>query len=472
MRRPAHRRGVGNRLRRWLAVGVGLVIAVAAITLAVLGSLSHTSRSDVQLASGSPVPGSPGTRTGAQRTGPPGSAVGSGRTRVAASDPAVNALKAVLVKQLRVAGPQSGADVYDLSAGEELYALHDQVKRPPASVEKLYTTVALMRVLGPGARLHTDVLGTGRLAGGVWRGDLYLRGGGDPTFGESGFQRLYEHGYGPTAAQLVSQLLHKGIHRVTGRIYADESLFDRRRGGLITNYAPDTPDFGGQLSALTYDHGSDTTKLSPAQFAVKQMALIMRGSGIEVHWDKRTAKTPYRAKLLASVSSPPLSVMTRLMDVPSDDLFAEMFTKQLGVLFGGGGTIAAGARVISDTIASSYDLHPKILDGSGLSRDDRSSPLEIVDLLRGVWRTGVGGELAASLATVGLEGTVANIGVKTAAQGRCVAKTGTLDYVTNLAGYCHARGGHMLAFALMVDGPANWEAVALESKMIAAIARY
>ena len=60
----------------------------------------------------------------------------------------------------------------------------------------------------------------------------------------------------------------------------------------------------------------------------------------------RTARTCWRA-----VASPPLAAMTRLMDVPSDDLFAELFTKQLGVLFGRGGTIAAGARVIADTIA-------------------------------------------------------------------------------------------------------------------------
>jgi D-alanyl-D-alanine carboxypeptidase/D-alanyl-D-alanine-endopeptidase (penicillin-binding protein 4) len=447
------------------------VIAVAAITLAVLGSFSHTSRTDVQLASGSPVPRSPQTRTRPRSTRPPAGTPGSDRTRVA-SRPAVDSLHAALLKQFRIAGPNSGAAVYDLSAGEQLYALRDQVKRAPASVEKLFTTVALLRVMGPGARLHTDVLGDGRLSHGVWHGNLYLRGGGDPTFGESGFQRLYEHGYGPTAAQLVSQLRRKGIRRVTGRLYADESLFDRRRGGLITHYAPDTPDFGGQLSALTYDHGSGTNRLLPAQFAVKQVALTMRGSGVQVRWDKHTAVTPDRAHVLASVSSPPLSVMTRLMDVPSDDLFAEMFTKQLGVLFGGAGTISAGARVIADTIASSYDLHPRILDGSGLSRDDRSSPLEIVDLLRAVWRTAVGGELAASMATVGVEGTVKGIGTKTAAQGRCIAKTGTLDYVTNLAGYCRARGGHTLAFALMIDGPANWEAVALESKMIAAIARY
>ncbi len=101
-----------------------------------------------------------------------------------------------------------------------------------------------------------------------------------------------------------------------------------------------------------------------------------------------------------------MSVMTRLMDVPSDDLFAELFAKQLGVLFGTGGTISSGARVIRETIAASYGLHPTILDGSGLSRNDRTSPVEIVDLLRELWHTPVGNELSASLPIVGEQGTV------------------------------------------------------------------
>ncbi len=167
-----------------------------------------------------------------------------------------------------------------------------------------------------------------------------------------------------------------------------------------------------------------------------------------------------------------MSVMTRLMDVPSDDLFADLFTKQLGVLFGSGGTLSAGAHVISSTIASSYALHPTILDGSGLSRDDRTSPLEIVDLLREVWHTTVGDELAASLPTVGVNGTVQNVGLKTAAVRHCIAKTGTLNFVTNLAGYCQSRSGHTLAFGMFIDGPPNWTAITLESRMIGAIARY
>jgi D-alanyl-D-alanine carboxypeptidase/D-alanyl-D-alanine-endopeptidase (penicillin-binding protein 4) len=455
-------------------VGAGLVIAVAAITLAVLGSLSHTSKRDVQLASGSPVPESPAAKGGHSTTNatPPSSRHRSTTEPSAAATPALIKLRRALDKQLSHAGPADGALVYDLGSGKQLYAVHAGRGRPPASVEKLYTTVALMDVLGPGTRLHTDVLGTGKLRHGVWHGNLYLRGGGDPTFGEPTFTKTWYQGYGPTSVQLAAKLRGKGIRHVTGKVYADESMFDRRRGGLITNYAPDTPDFGGQLSALVYDHGSDTNKLSPAQFTVKQVVLTMRGAGIEARFAKRTRITPDRARVIATVASPPMSVMTRLMDVPSDDLFAELFTKQLGVLFGGGGSISDGAAVISHTITANYGLHPRILDGSGLSRNDRSSPVEVVDLLRDVWHTPVGGELAASLPRVGLEGTVRSIAPRSAARGRCIAKTGTLDGVTNLAGYCRSRGRHELAFALMIDGPPNWVALALESNMIAAIARY
>ncbi len=392
----------------------------------------------------------------------------SGLASAAGRVPADPRLAAVLGQTLAGAGPQSGAVVYDLGAQQTLFARRAGVMRPPASVEKLYTTVALLRVLGPSARLHTAVLGRGRQRGAVWHGDLFLRGGGDPTFGDAGFDR----GVGATVQTLVAQIAARGIHRVTGHVYGDESLFDARRGGLLTHYAMDTPDFGGQLSALDFNHGSALRRLEPARFAVKQFVLDLGAAGVRASGASKLTVAPPGAASLASVSSPPLSAMTRLMDVPSDDLFAELFTKQLGVLFGSGGTIAGGAQVIRGTISAAFGLHPVILDGSGLSRDDRSSPAEIVDLLRDVWRTPVGRGLAASLPTVGVEGTVQYIGLKTAARGRCIAKTGTLDGVTNLAGYCRTRAGRDVAFALMVDGPSNATAIPLESRMIGAIARY
>ncbi len=383
--------------------------------------------------------------------------------------------------------------MFDLTGGEPLFGLHATVKRPPASVEKLFTTIAVLEDLGARARLHTTVLGTGYLDdGGVWHGNLYLRGGGDPTFGDGTFNRIWEGGYGPTAAQLADQLIRDGIHRVTGKVIGDTSLFDALRGPPSSKFEADIPDLGGQLSALTYDHGATLpaavarggagtgTKaahrpapaLTPGALAARELALTLTALHVSATWSTRTRTTPRHARRLATVSSPPMSVVLRLMDVPSDDFFAEMLTKQLGARIVGRGTTAAGALAIASAIRSGYHVHPRIVDGSGLSRDDRASPAEVVELLRDAHGTPTGNTLAASLPTVGVNGTVRTIAAGTAAAGRCVAKTGTLDGVTNLAGYCRSRGRQLLAFALFLDGPPNWIALTLIGRMVAAIAKY
>ena len=410
---------------------------------------------------GSPVPR---TTSSARTTASP--------PRPPAISPALARMRASLASALNKAGPDSGALVYDLTAKQTLFSVRAGVGRPPASVEKLYTTVALLSELGPNATLTTTVLGAGHLGpGGVWHGDLYAHGGGDPTLGDGAFNHDWEQGYGPTGNDLVAQLSDAGIRRVTGFVIGDGSLFNGERGGPATGYGADIPDFGGQLSGLTYDHGAMSKGLSPPAFAAKELVLTMHGARIRARAAKRTGPAPPGAQTLATVQSPPLSVMLKLMDVPSDDFFAEMLTKQLGSRFGGGGSIQAGAQVISQAI-SSFGLHPAIVDGSGLSRSDRSSPGQVVALLRTMWNTAIGRALQASLPTVGVSGTVQNIAANTPAQGRCVAKTGTLNFVTNLAGYCDARDHHVLAFALMMDGPGNWTAIQLLDQMVPAIARY
>jgi D-alanyl-D-alanine carboxypeptidase/D-alanyl-D-alanine-endopeptidase (penicillin-binding protein 4) len=373
---------------------------------------------------------------------------------------------------LRAAGPDSGAVVYDITAGKQLFSIRANVKRPPASVEKLYTSVAVLTEFSPGTRIHTSMLGAGHLGpGGVWHGDLYLRGGGDPTLGDGTFNRVWEQGYGPTAVELVHQLAALGIRQVTGSVIGDPSLFDGLRGGPSSGGAPDIPDLGGELSALTYDHGATAGKLSPGAFAAKELVLTMRGAHIRARAATATGTAPAVARKLATVASPPMSVLVRLMDVPSDDFFAEMLTKLLGARVGAGGTTSAGAQVIAGAVAG-YGVHPKIVDGSGLSRSEASSPLETADLLRSVYLTPTGRILRNSLPVVGVNGTTRRIGVRTAAQGNCVAKTGTLNYVTNLAGYCHTHGGHQLAFAIFLDGPSNETSIQLLTRMVGPIARY
>jgi len=392
---------------------------------------------------------------------------------VGAAGSATVRLQHQLNAALKGAGSGVGVLVENVSSGQVLLSRDAGIARPPASVEKLYTTVAAVNLLGPSARFQTAVLGTGVLGrGGVWHGNLYLRGGGDPTFGDGAWNRAYEDGHGPTALQLTTQLRHAGIRRVTGHIFADESLFDTDRGGPATHNEPDTPDYGGELSALVYDHGMSSAKMSPAVFAAHELAVTMRAVGMRVGAAARTRRTPAGAVKLAHVESPPLSVLVRLMDVPSDDLIADMLAKQLGARLFGEGTLAAGAIEIRQAIRQDYDLAPVLFDGSGLDHADRSTPAEVVSLLHKVWLTPTGNLLHASLPVVGEQGTVQDMGVHTPAQGNCVAKTGTLNDVTNLAGYCTARGGQTLTFAVMIDGPPNYLAIPMLSRAVAAIARY
>jgi D-alanyl-D-alanine carboxypeptidase/D-alanyl-D-alanine-endopeptidase (penicillin-binding protein 4) len=438
----------------------GILVGVVGIGLASCGGGGHSSSAS-----------SSASGTNVAEHAPQSRPKPKPKPRVPPPSPQLDQLRSELEAALGAAGSDTGGAVFQLTGHYPLFALRADVKRPPASVEKIYTTVAVLQKLGPNATLETDVLGAGHLDHGVWHGDLYLRGGGDPTFGDSGFNDTWNQGQGPTATQLVQQLQAKGIKSVTGQVIGDAALFDEARGGPNTAYRADPNDMGGELAALTYDHGTIGPGLTPGAFAANELAGTMRASGIQVTASKRTLPAPGNARLLASVSSPSMATLLKLMDVPSDDFFAEMLAKQLGVRFGGAGTTRAGAKVIFSVI-SGYGVHPDIVDGSGLSRRDLTSPNELVKLLDGVWRQPVGDVLWASLPIVGKTGTTTTIATGTPAQGNCIAKTGTLNFVTNLAGYCHSQGHKTVAFALFIDGPPNSTALVDLSRMVADIAKY
>ncbi|MGA8363543.1 MAG: D-alanyl-D-alanine carboxypeptidase, partial [Solirubrobacteraceae bacterium] len=184
-------------------------------------------------------------------------------------------LQADLTHQLALAGPADGAYVYDLTAHQALFSERATTQRPPASVEKVYTATALLARMGPSARLSTTVYGVGRLApGGVWEGDIYLRGGGDPTFGSSAFIRAHYGGVGASVSTLAAQLVRSdGIHRITGRVLGDESYLDSLRGEPSSNYAPD-PFLEGTLSGLSFNRGSSGGERgahAPAAYAAREL---------------------------------------------------------------------------------------------------------------------------------------------------------------------------------------------------------
>lgn len=368
------------------------------------------------------------------------------------------ALRAKLSRQMHHAGPYASAYVRDLTTGRVLYEHASQSRRIPASVEKLYTTATALLRLGAEAQLRTVVLGRGVLDDlGVWRGDLYLRGVGDPTLDDR------------SIVALARTLGEAGIRRVAGSALGDESFFDDRRGSAHSNFAFDR-DMGGWLSALTIDRGYARDGL-PAAEAARRLAKRLRRDGIAVDGRSGAGTAPVGAVELAAVSSPTIGELIRRTNVPSDNFYAETLVKLLGARFGGSGTTAAGTTIIRDQLAA-MGVRPQIVDGSGLSRDDRTTPRQVVRLLTVMSKLDAGAAFRASLPIAGRTGTIDDRMRASAAQDRCQAKTGTLIDVSTLAGYCDAVGGHTIAFAFMMNATSVTPARRVQDQMTISVARY
>ncbi|HEX8714128.1 MAG TPA: D-alanyl-D-alanine carboxypeptidase/D-alanyl-D-alanine-endopeptidase [Solirubrobacteraceae bacterium] len=388
----------------------------------------------------------------------------------------LSALQSDLAGQSKIAGAHSSAYVYDLTAKQALFSERATARRPPASVEKLYTATTALERLGPTARLQTTVLGAGQLGpNGVWEGDLYLHGGGDPTFGDTPFIASHYGGVGASVATLVTQLVHTdGIRAVRGSVYGDESYFDSLRGEPSSGFRFD-PFLEGTLSALAFDRGASGPERgahAPAAYAARKLWAMLKNDGVSIRGSAGAASAPAGAVQLAQVSSPTVAELLKLMLPPSDNFIAETLIKDLGVSFGGAGTTAAGAAVVSQTIASLLGIHPHVVDGSGLSESDRTSVYEVANLLVAIEPTQLGTLLRESMAVAGRSGTLAHRMRHTGAAGRCQGKTGTLTGYSNLVGYCQAADGHLLAFAFFDDAVSTELAHVIQDHMTITLAGY
>jgi serine-type D-Ala-D-Ala carboxypeptidase/endopeptidase (penicillin-binding protein 4) len=386
-------------------------------------------------------------------------------------------LQADFTHELGLAGAQDGAYVYDLTAKQALFSERASTPRPPASVEKLYTATAVLAQLGPTARLATTVYGVGHMApGGVWVGNLYLRGDGDPTFGSSSFIRSHYGGVGASVSTLVAQLVRTdGIHRVTGSIEGDESVFDSLRGEPSSNYRSD-PFLEGTLSALAFNRGASGRERgahAPAAYAARELWAALKSASVRIHGHSGAATMPPIGALqLAQAQSPTIAQLLRLTLPPSDNFFAETLVKDLGARFGGAGTTAAGAAVVAGSVSTLLAIHPTVVDGSGLSESDRTSPYDVADMLVELASTPTGKVLRESLAVAGKTGTLEKRMRHTTAAGRCEGKTGTLTGVSNLVGYCQAANGHLLAFAIFNDGISTTAAHTFQDHLAITVADY
>jgi serine-type D-Ala-D-Ala carboxypeptidase/endopeptidase (penicillin-binding protein 4) len=333
----------------------------------------------------------------------------------------------------------SGAVVVDLQTGRLLFARNPDLPLAPASNEKLTVSFTALRELGATYRFRTEIFGRGYQEDGVWHGDVFLKGFGDPTLTSLQVDRL------------ATQIAELGITRIDGRVYGDESWFDAQRtapGWKTSYYINECPPLSALIvNRAWYDHH---TARQPALAAAGELKLLLRSHGV-ASGVVGLGRAPDDAYALAQVDSDPLPAVVAQMDHESDNFMAEMLLKEIGAETGDAGTTAAGAAVVQrDLVAAGVPLAGvRITDGSGLSLDDRLTARTLAALLVAVWNDAdLRNPFWASLPIAGINGTLDKRLRKLPARGAVRAKTGTTDRASALSGYVRDRYG----FAVLQNG--------------------
>jgi D-alanyl-D-alanine carboxypeptidase/D-alanyl-D-alanine-endopeptidase (penicillin-binding protein 4) len=400
----------------------------------------------------------------------------SGKLRQAGQLPTAGGVTAALSGILGspAFGPHVGAVVDDLSTGQVLLSRQGGAAFAPASTAKLAVATTALEVLGPAARFTT------RVVAGPTRSSVVLVGGGDPTLA-AGQPSVSDYPQPATLASLAAEtaraLRARGVHAVHLRY--DTSLFTGP--GLGPGWAPDDVASGNvtAIEPLEVDQGRLTAggapqdadvpgnfrprSAAPAASAAQDFASLLSGRGIRVLGPVTqtvAARGPVvgRTATIAAVSSPPLAEIIEQMLTESNNVIAENLARQVAIATGHPASFAGAAAAETGVLRRLGVGGISLVDGSGLSPQDRITPSTLVHLVR---LTAAPGQpdlrpVITGLPVAGFSGTLAPGGsvfndLGPPANGVVRAKTGNLLTVVSLAGIAYARNGQLLAFAFMAD---------------------
>lgn len=374
-------------------------------------------------------------------------------------------LRRAAAAAMRGLGSGSGILILDATERDVVYERRERRARVMASNTKLFITAAALAQFSPTGTLGTTVVGVGEKRDtGTFDGNIYLRGGGDPALDRAAVEEL--------ARQIEEEA---GIDRVTGRVLGDESAWDSRRGGPDSNFGPSP--WHAQLSALSYQANSGLRGRTPPEAAADALTDALEDRGVPVRAAARVSVVPAQADgvRLAAVQSPEMARLVRATNKPSSNWFAEMLLKALSAADGDQGSTPDGARD-AYRFARRLGSTPRLRDGSGLSRGNRASPADVVELLDEMRDRSEFSAFFASLSIAGVDGTLADPnhrGLRRApARRRCRGKTGTLSGVSALSGYCRSVSGDTIVFSILSNGVNANSAKRIEDRIVQAIARY
>lgn len=323
-----------------------------------------------------------------------------------------------------------GLEVYDLTADSILYKVNEHQMLRPASTMKLLTAITAIDKLGGSYQFRTQLYYTGKVEDHTLTGDLYCVGGFDPRFNIDDMNAF------------VESIRHMGVDTIRGSIVADRSMKDADLLGEGWCWDDDNPP----LSPLTIGRNTQFVDRFIRQLVDDGVVLDVRVSD---------GTLPDSAFHLCSRFHSIDQILLRMMK-QSDNFYAEAMFYQLAAHQGHRPARAKDAAAIVKRLISKVGLGHRpyrIADGSGLSLYNYLSADLEVRLLRYAYRNStVYLHLLPSLPVAGSDGTLRNRMRGSFAADNVKAKTGTLEGVSALAGYCTAANDHRLCFSIINQG--------------------
>lgn len=421
--------------------------------------------------------------------------------RAASAAAAPDAAALVAAAQL---GGKVGFVVADARTGQVLEAMNGSEPMPPASVAKAITALYALEMLGPGYRFPTRLIGTGPVQGGVLRGDLVLAGGGDPTLetdtlgdmaaalrgagvggiagrflvwdGALPFVRAIDTsqpdwlGYNPAVGGL--NLNFNRVHFEWRRAQGGWQLNMDARGNRYVPKAYTTRMALANRDLPVYTY-SDRGKVEewtvaasalgnggsrwlpvrkPDAYAGDVFQTLARAQGIALP-DPQSLRGRPEGRVLVERASVDLRPMLFDMLKYSNNLTAEAVGMAASLRRGVGSHSGSGPAM-SDWLAGRAGAQSRFVDHSGLGGASRISAQDMV----------------AALARLGpqhqLRGLMKEF-VMRDANGKAVpnhpvrveAKTGTLNFVSTLAGWIGTPSGGDLVFAIFTGDVARRDSI-------------
>lgn len=425
-------------------------------------------------------------------------------TPAVAKEPSPPLTPEELLSRSRFADADIGYLLFDLHDGSGVESHRPDEPRVPASTAKTITMIAALQVLGADYRFATSMFTVGEIADNTLRGDLYLRGGGDPTLTTDDLH------------EFVAALQQTGISRIDGNFYFDESFltpatqieakqaviasynpglsalsvnynriqlhwqqkrgspafsssaFSHAKGGTVPILAITTgmlpSEFDRQVKFLHEDAEVDRWLLSPilpregwielpvksnpGRIAALLFQTLCRKNGIDLP-PPQPGHVPQGAVPFYTHWSTPLPEVAAGVLKHSNNLSAELIGQVTSrKLTGRALPVRESAIAVTNWYRRTLPNVP--WDGfvyanhSGLSTATRISPRQLAAILRHGWTVSTGLSTFPDLLISPLWERIKGAPIPTVR-----AKSGTMNYADGLAGYLTATSGRQLGFVIL-----------------------